>query len=524
MGGERYPTQPDQTMKNECPESKDGAQPSEAMTSVPRKGGRNARIKIYCTLLLMYALVVMEMGRKVVSRTGYARTSGIDSPTTEAGDRTRPGGVSKRRVLRGEGDSRRSGGTSSDFLDHFKDILLSGSDPNFAALILRDEKVYCRKGQMKKLSRGRYFVQMLRRGLVSSESQQWRGSLPILMKHDDSNGCYPGTMRDKYGFPRLTWSVPVNYNATTAAGVHYHTAQRLLPREDDEGDGSLGETPWCAAVGMPSYKAWRDLNNGKYGNSKLEHVRMNMSSYEQLYPWGEKLPKAVWRGSTTANKGMYGQLSLQEIPRSQLVLASLDNPHLIDAGFHKLVGKYEGASVKERRRLMKDAIPLEEMMKYKGKLAVCRCFLACQLVVNLPDKIFAAIIDIDGNNWSARFQSLLCSNSLVIKVAPDFIEQYYRELEPNIHYIPASLKNLTQVVRHVLDRTNDNEMRRVVDNANEWCRRSMNEKAFGLRAMEALERYRTALERFHGGALEEWEAMRSAIGSEKMNDLVECIV
>jgi len=29
---------------------------------------------------------------------------------------------------------------------------------------------------------------------------------------------------------------------------------------------------------------------------------------------------------------------------------------------------------------------------------------------------YRAIIDIDGNNWSSRFASLLCTNSVIIKV------------------------------------------------------------------------------------------------------------
>ena len=59
---------------------------------------------------------------------------------------------------------------------------------------------------------------------------------------------------------------------------------------------------------------------------------------------------------------------------------------------------------------------------------------------------------------------LLCANSVVIKITPDFITSDYHELQPNVHYIPASLDNITQVVEYVLD--NDLEMRKVVHSAN----------------------------------------------------------
>ena len=87
-----------------------------------------------------------------------------------------------------------------------------------------------------------------------------------------------------------------------------------------------------------------------------------------LYPWKTKLPMAVWRGSTTCNKAMYGHLPLWDIPRSQVVKLSLLRPELIDAGFHKLVGKYvEIANSSAAGLVLKEPIPLNEMMRYKGE-------------------------------------------------------------------------------------------------------------------------------------------------------------
>ena len=73
---------------------------------------------------------------------------------------------------------------------------------------------------------------------------------------------------------------------------------------------------------------------------------------------------------------------------------SVENPGLIDAGFVKLIQQYEPKKYEllNQTTILTDRMEFDDQMKYK------------------------AILDIDGNNWSARFPKLLCSNSVVIKV------------------------------------------------------------------------------------------------------------
>ena len=270
---------------------------------------------------------------------------------------------------------------ATNFISIFENVLFenvpingSNSGAKFSALLVKDGKVYCRRSQMKSLSRGKYFVQMLSEGLsiqyhreraVDNNDYHNDGSkkrklrrrqepkwhFPILLKHDDSNGCNPSTRSDKYGFPRMTWSIP-SKNAISSESL----------------DDGL-QNPWCAAIGVPPYKAWKDLQKTNEEKSK-EEMRWEATFIENElnYPWSFKRNQAVWRGSTTFNKALYGKLSFLEIPRAKLVEISRDIPHLIDAGFHKFVGKYEG----EKERLMNetvfmDPIPLANMMKYKGE-------------------------------------------------------------------------------------------------------------------------------------------------------------
>jgi hypothetical protein len=59
------------------------------------------------------------------------------------------------------------------------------------------------------------------------------------------------------------------------------------------------------------------------------------------------------------------------------------------------------------------------------------------------------------------------------QIDPDFIEYFYHELQPMVHYVPASIENLTKVAAYVLDQKNEVEMRDIVDSANSWCRTKM---------------------------------------------------
>ncbi len=329
------------------------------MASSPRKGGG---ISIYFTLLVFCATA----GRYLLFRIAKIPSS----PLLERRQQQRTSSAKKRI----SGEKRLNGmeaiiddeigGRDNDFLVHFDDILSrdhhvsnrnASAGHHFAALVLREDRdgttrVYCRRGQMKSLSRGKYFVQMLRRGLEQYPTRPMAHAIPILVKHDDSNGCYPATRRDKYGFPRLTWSMPANVTIDT-------------PPSPEHWEAPSSSSTWCSAIGMPSYKIWKDVNHDDDGASMFR-----MNNINALYQWSEKIPKAVWRGSTTCNRGMYGHLPLWDIPRSRLVKSSLERPDLIDAGFHKLVGKYAGvASRNAARTLLKEPIPLNDMMKYKGK-------------------------------------------------------------------------------------------------------------------------------------------------------------
>ena len=301
----------------------------------------------YFSLLMMYSFIMIDMAVNIKHSIIFSLPSYIVSPVSPASIQEhsiRP--VPDERLSTGMDVPFSNMDISNNFERQFEEILSNpNAYTNFAALVVKDGNVYCSKSQLRTLSRARYYVQMLQEGL-----RQRKGStnlqmtpdasnlIPVLIKHDDSNGCYPSKQHDKYMFPRLAWSIPL---------------------ENDDN--------WCAVVGMPSYKAWRDFSKRTIkGNDK--YWQSIFQSNDKEYPWKDKLNMAVWRGATTFNKGLYGHLEFDDIPRAQLVEKARES-RLIDAAFHKLVGKYEDDAQTSRdvRKLVKESIPLKDMMRYKGE-------------------------------------------------------------------------------------------------------------------------------------------------------------
>lgn len=109
----------------------------------------------------------------------------------------------------------------------------------------------------------------------------------------------------------------------------------------------------------------------------------------------------------------------------------------------------------------------------------------------------------------------------MIKIQPDFVEESFKHIRPNIHYIPASITNLTETVENVLDRDNEPEMKQIVMNANKWCQVSLTAEALADSAVDTLENYIELLEKYDSS----WRSRFSKDFSTKhVDDLVPCSV
>jgi len=141
-----------------------------------------------------------------------------------------------------------------------------------------------------------------------------------------------------------------------------------------------------------------DINYGKTARRKIRR-KIGINNFEGiqfLYPWSSKIPKAVWRGSTTGYLNKHPTLEsydFSSLLRARLVKIGMENSHMIDAAFHKLVQSFAGQEKEiQKHTRISEKIQFEDFMNFK------------------------AVIDIDGNTWSERFSALLCTNSVVIKL------------------------------------------------------------------------------------------------------------
>lgn len=153
--------------------------------------------------------------------------------------------------------------------------------------------------------------------------------------------------------------------------------------------------PWCGDDLVPVFRlnaikdagecrhSWpamsltyfQDPTNVQLTESPYEWDDM-MAGWDAKYPWRTKIPKAVWRGRITGYTHRDG-----ERPRQEMVRYARDRLDVLDV----------------KPSTKKSRMDQDDFQRYM------------------------AIIDIDGNAWSARLGKLLCFNSVVIKVEPTYV-------------------------------------------------------------------------------------------------------
>ena len=150
---------------------------------------------------------------------------------------------------------------------------------------------------------------------------------------------------------------------------------------------------------------------------------------EKERPWLERLPVALWRGSTT---GYRVTENVFDLPRVRLCLYAQNHSDIVDAGitsFVQLVNIDEEEAIKSCG-ILKEYVPPQDFANWQYQ------------------------IDIDGNtnSWPGLFSKLL-SNSVVLKVASElgWRQWYYDRMEPYRHYFPikADFSDLAPAIRYL---------------------------------------------------------------------------
>ena len=95
-------------------------------------------------------------------------------------------------------------------------------------------------------------------------------------------------------------------------------------------------------------------------------------------------------------------------------------------------------------------------------------------------------------------------------------------MQPNIHYLPASLENITQVVSYAMDTKNDKKMKDMILSANDWCKHSLSEEGLANDALLRLEAYANALDSYRNGSWRtEWKVVKKRF-IDTIDDFVDC--
>jgi hypothetical protein len=216
-----------------------------------------------------------------------------------------------------------------------------------------------------------------------------------------------------------------------------------------------------------------------------------MELYRERYPWNNKLSVVGWRGgvtglihNATTKCPRWNMVHIAQQIESQRTNQS--KQPLLDVAINNIpprAGRFKKALEADIGVIDKkqDTMDFIEFQKYR------------------------AILDIDGNSWSGRFGSLLCFNSVILKVEPTFVDYFYNQyhnpniknrnsehsLQPWKHYIPVKedFSDLEQQAEFALNPLNEEKVLQIVQNANDWCRRTMIDESFAIDMLNVWERY-----------------------------------
>jgi Glycosyl transferase family 90 len=222
------------------------------------------------------------------------------------------------------------------------------------------------------------------------------------------------------------------------------------------------------AIPIPSYQSIQTAKAGASFNSSSFYI-----------PWNSKPPKLVWRGSLSdANHGNWTMST-----RFRIVRQALDRPDLFDVGF---------AQIPPQHRL-----PIDQSLLMKPALVRMEWFMEYQ-----------AILDMDGNSWSSRFGTLLCYNSIVLKVTPAYVDSFYYQLRPHVLYVPIDSSGnsgtwLEALTRKMLDPGQAAQVGQMVDQANAWCRNYFATENLAREYLDIWQTYATWIQR---GSQTAWPA------------------
>jgi Glycosyl transferase family 90 len=314
------------------------------------------------------------------------------------------------------------------------------------------------------------------------------------------------------GFPFLAWYGDY-------IGCNYHNWDHVVQNNDREPFESENVSIPLFTVAADKncnhtipFPNFYQIHDSKEDSHKWETIQ---NQYHSQYPWSSKISKILWRG------GLTGRIdnNVTKCPRWKMAKAIYEvELHHRNMHQHKLASTSE---TKDSKSSSSSALGSDYQDMFDAKVTSIKGAKKAQLYKKqfehdigdqpigrstmpfLDFQKYRGIIDIDGHSWSGRFGSLLCFNSVVLKIEPTYVEYFYarqsksnesnddNELRAWKHYIPirADFSNIEEMAEFVLDPANDDTLQDIIHNANDWCRQNMITSTIANDMLDVWDRY-----------------------------------
>lgn len=214
--------------------------------------------------------------------------------------------------------------------------------------------------------------------------------------------------------------------------------------------------------------------------------------FNTQFPWSSKISKIIWRGALSEAEWRDALTSVRWRANKLITELNLGGATHYDVGLTG-IPRWLTTRVKfnttEVGGFLKGLSPMTAFMQYK------------------------AILDMDGNSWSSRFGTLLCYNSVVVKIEPKYFEYFYPELKPWKHFIPVKndLSDLDQNVRWAVDPKNEKAVLDIIESANQWCSQRILNQELARDQVDIWESYVRQLNRGDAAWTKKWAQHKKSL-------------
>lgn len=232
----------------------------------------------------------------------------------------------------------------------------------------------------------------------------------------------------------------------------------------------LGDFP----SGNPNVISWAkrkdDIDLLSYTPDVFKFIFKKDQYQNQFYNnrWNWKTPKAIFRGSLS------GEITKTN-PRLRAVFLSEKRPDILDA---KLVFD-KNYYLCKNNSYVKYTVDCPSTNFECGDI-----FMSLQKQTN-----YKYILHIDGFVSAWRMIWALYSHSVILKVDSDYVENFYRKLIPDVHYIPikSDLSDLIEKIDWCI--CNDTECKIISENAYNFATTNLNKKKIINDTINLIEEY-----------------------------------